>query len=76
MTKSSPEQDKTENLRTERRQKWDRGQKWDKMQTETGQEQDKMWTVDKNETKVGGPTLTRSTDTYLQMPLEIMIGNE
>ena len=62
MTKSSPEQDKTENLKTEMRQKWDTGQKWDKMETETGQTQDKIWTVDKNETKVGIPTLTRSTD--------------
>ena len=61
MTKSSPEQDKTENLKTEMRQKWDTGQKWDKMETETGQKQDKIWTVDKNETKVGIPTLTRST---------------
>ena len=60
-TKSSPEQDKTENLKTERRQKWDTGQKWDKIETETGQKQDKMWTVDKNETKVGILTLTRST---------------
>ena len=61
MTKSSPEQDKTENLKTEIRQKWDTGQKLDKMETETGQKQDKIWTVDKNETKVGIPTLTRST---------------
>ena len=65
MTKSSPEQDKTENLKTERRQKWDTGQKWDKIVTETGQKQDKIWTVDKNETKVGIPTLTRSTQKWL-----------
>ena len=37
MTKSSPEQDKTENLKTEMRQKWDRGQKRDINETETGQ---------------------------------------
>ena len=61
MTKSRPEQDKTENLKTEMRQKWDTGQNWDKIVTETGQKEDKIWTVDKNETKVGILQLTRST---------------
>ena len=61
MTKSSPEQDKSEKLKTEMRQKWDRGQGWDKIETETEQKQDKMWTVDKNETKIGVLTLSRST---------------
>ena len=36
-TKSSPEQDKTENLKTEMRQKWDIGQEWDKCETKVGQ---------------------------------------
>ena len=36
MTKTSEEQDKTENLKTETRQKWDIGQKWDIIETETG----------------------------------------
>ena len=61
MTKSRPEQDKTKNLKTEMRQKWDTGQKWDKIETETGQKLDKIWTVDKNETKVRILQLTRST---------------
>ena len=60
-TKTSPDQDKTEFMKTGTGQKWDRGQKWDKMQTETGQEQDKMWTVDKNEAKVGFLTLSTIT---------------
>ena len=37
MTKTSPDQDKTENLKTQTRQKWDRGQKWDKCETKVGQ---------------------------------------
>ena len=37
MTKASPDQDKTENLKTQTRQKWDRGQKWDKCETKVGQ---------------------------------------
>ena len=61
MTKTSPDQDKTENLKTQTRQKWDSGQKRDTFETKVGQNWDKMRTVDKNETKVGIPTLTRST---------------
>ena len=37
MTKTSPDQDKTENLKTETRHKWDKGQKWDKCETKVGQ---------------------------------------
>ena len=37
MTKTSPDQDKTENLKTQIRQKLDRGQKWDKCETNVGQ---------------------------------------
>ena len=33
MTKTSQEQDKTENLKTETRQKWDIGQEWDIIET-------------------------------------------
>ena len=33
MTKTSPDQDKSENLKTGTRQKWDRGQKWDTTKT-------------------------------------------
>ena len=62
MTKTSPDQDKTESRKTQTRQKWDRGQRWDKCETKVGQKQDKKWTMDKSETKVGGPTLTTSTD--------------
>ena len=61
MTKTSPDQDKTENLKTQTRQKWDSGQKWDTCETKVGQNQDKMRTVDKNETKVGILTLATST---------------
>ena len=61
MTKTSPDQDKTENLKTQTRQKWDSGQKWDTCETKVGQNEDKMRTVDKNETKVGILTLATST---------------
>ena len=61
MTKTSPDQDKSENLKTQTRQKWDRGQKWDIYKTVMGQKWDKMRTVDKNETKVGILTLATST---------------
>ena len=37
MSKTSPDQDKTENLKTKTRQKRDRGQKWDKCETKVGQ---------------------------------------
>ena len=63
MTKTSPDQDKTENLKTQTRQKWDSGQKRDTFETKVGQNWDKMRTVDKNETKVG--ILTLATSTYL-----------
>ena len=66
MKKTSEEQDKTENLKTETRQKWDIGQKWDIIETETGQNQDKMGTVDKNETKTGILTLSRSTQIFYE----------
>ena len=61
MTKTSPHQDKTENLKTQTRQKWDSGQKSDTFETKVGQNWDKMRTVDKNETKVGILTLATST---------------
>ena len=51
-TKTSPDQDKTENWKTGSRQKWDRGQKWDKCETKVGQKWDKIRTMDKSETKV------------------------
>ena len=63
-TKTSPDQDKSENLKTQMRRKWDRGQKWDIYETIMGQEWDKMRTVDKNETKVGILTLATSTLTF------------
>ena len=37
MTKTRRDQDKTENLKTQTRQKWDRGQKWNKCETKVGQ---------------------------------------
>ena len=61
MTKTSPDQDKTENLKTQTRQKWDSGQKSDTFETKVGQNWDKMRTVDKNETKTGILTLATST---------------
>ena len=73
MTKTSPDQDKTENLKTQTRQKWDSGQKRDTFETKVGQNWDKMRTVDKNETKVGILTLATSTPKSLKIPVVLKL---